>query len=74
MALMRSAASSPAPFVPAMKTEPSSWMSIVAPVSSWMPRMTLPPEPMTSRILSVGMLRLMICGAVSLVWARGAGI
>ena len=68
MALMRSAAAVPAPPTPAMKTVPSSWMSIVAPVSSWMPRMTLPPEPMTSRILSVGMVRLMIWGADSLVF------
>ena len=74
MALMRSAAASPAPLTPAMKTVPSSWMSIVAPVSSWMPRMTLPPLPMTSRILSVGICRLMICGAQSLVDSRGAGM
>ncbi len=65
MALMRSAASSPAVPTPAMKTVPSSWMSIVAPVSSWMPRMTLPPLPMTSRILSSGMVMEMIWGAVS---------
>ena len=36
----------------AMKMEPSSLMSILQPVSAVIFWMTLPPEPMTSRILS----------------------
>ena len=50
---------------------PSSWMSMEAPVSSWMPRTTLPPEPMTSRILSTGILMVSMRGAVSFISARG---
>ncbi len=56
------------------KNSPSSWMSTEAPVSSWMPRMTLPPEPMTSRILSVGTWMETIRGAVLRVVWRGSGI
>ena len=37
-------------------TVPSSWMSILAPVFSTISRITLPPEPITSRILSTGIL------------------
>jgi hypothetical protein len=36
---------------------------MVVPVSSWMPRMTTPPLPMTSRILSGLILILMMRGA-----------
>ena len=43
------------PSAEATLTVPSSLMSILAPVFSTISRMTLPPEPMTSRILSVGM-------------------
>ena len=49
-------------------------MSTEAPVSSWMPRITLPPEPMTSRILSVGTRMETIRGAVLRVVWRGSGI
>jgi len=38
-------------------------MSIVAPVSSVMARMTEPPLPMTSRIFSGSILMVMIVGA-----------
>ena len=42
---------------------PSSSISMVVPVSSWMPRITTPPLPMTSRILSGLILILMMRGA-----------
>jgi hypothetical protein len=42
---------------------PSSSMSIFAPVVSQISRMTLPPVPITSRILSVGIFSVTICGA-----------
>ena len=42
---------------------PSSSISMVVPVSSWMPRMTTPPLPITSRILSGLILILMMRGA-----------
>ena len=46
-----------------MKMLPSSWMSISTPVSSVMPRTTLPPVPMTSRIFSVGIVMVSTRGA-----------
>ena len=46
-----------------MEIMPSSSISMVVPVSSWMPRMTTPPLPMTSRILSGLILILMMRGA-----------
>ena len=47
----------------AMKTLPSSSMSILTPVSAMILLMTFPPEPMTSRILSGLMEKVMILGA-----------
>ena len=44
---------------------PSSLMSTLAPDSSTISRITLPPEPITSRILSVGICRVSIFGAYS---------
>ena len=40
----------------------------------WIFWMTLPPEPMTSRILSVSIFILIILGALGLTSARGAGM
>ena len=45
-------------------------MSILAPVVSVISRMTLPPEPITSRIFSFGMLNVVIRGAFSLTSSR----
>jgi hypothetical protein len=47
----------------AMVTVPSSSTSILTPVASMMPRMTFPPGPMISRILSGLTLKVMIRGA-----------
>ena len=49
---------------------PSSSMSILAPVTSQISRMTLPPVPITSRILSLGMLITVIRGALALTPSR----
>jgi hypothetical protein len=38
-------------------------MSILVPVASWMPRITLPPGPITSRIRS---------GLIVIIFTRGA--
>ena len=57
------AASPPSAATQAMEMVPSSSISIVVPVSSWMPRITTPPLPMTSRILSGLILILMMRGA-----------
>ncbi|MNE00030.1 hypothetical protein D3C80_924250 [compost metagenome] len=53
---------------------PSSPMSILAPVFSTISRITLPPEPITSRILSTGILMVSILGACSPSSARGASM
>ena len=52
-------------------TRPSSSMSILAPVFSWIPRMTLPPGPMISRIFSVRILMVTKRGACAESSARG---
>ena len=70
IALARSAFSVFSPYV-AMQTFPSSSMSILTPVSSMILLMTLPPLPMTSRILSGSMLKEMIFGANLESSARG---
>ena len=44
---------------------PSSSMSILVPVCSVISRITLPPEPITSRILSFGTLITVMRGAVA---------
>ena len=63
---MRRCASRPAvPLTEAILTVPSFSMSIVAPVSSVIWRMTAPPLPMTSRIFSGSILIVMIDGAHS---------
>ncbi len=62
------------PSVVAMKTEPSSSMSILAPVSSWMLRMILPPGPMMAPILSTGIWTTVMRGACGLSSGRGAEI
>ena len=46
-------------------------MSILAPVSAQIFWMTLPPEPMTSRILSTSIFIFTILGAVSATSGRG---
>src|SRR5712692_3944904 len=57
------AASPPSAATQAMEMVPSSSISMVVPVSSWMPRITTPPLPMTSRILSGLIFILMMRGA-----------
>ena len=57
----------------AILTVPSSSMLILAPVFSTISRITLPPEPITSRILSVGIFMVSMRGAYSPSSARGAG-
>ena len=57
-----------------MKISPVSSMSILAPESAWIFWMTLPPEPMTERIISVGIFILIILGALGLISGRGSGI
>ena len=57
----------------AILTLPVSSMSILAPVCSTMPRITLPPGPMRSRILSTGICRVWMRGANFEVLVRGAG-
>ena len=70
---MRSTAARPAlPSTDAILTVPSFSMSIVAPVSSVIARMTAPPLPMTSRIFSGSILIVMIVGAQSDIFSRGA--
>ena len=49
---------------------PSSSMSILAPVCSVISRITLPPVPITSRILSLGMLITVMRGAFWLTVLR----
>ena len=44
---------------------PSSSMSILQPVCSTISRITLPPEPITSRIFSFGTLIMVMRGAVA---------
>jgi hypothetical protein len=51
--MMEMAARAESAFTAAIFTVPSSSMSIFTPVCSWIPRMTFPPGPMISRILSV---------------------
>ena len=58
----------------AMKMEPSSSMSILQPVSAQIFWMTLPPEPMTSRILSGLIFIWIIFGAESASSLRGSAI
>ena len=53
------------PLAEATFTVPSSAMSILAPVFSTISRMTLPPVPITSRILSTAMLNTSMRGACS---------
>ena len=57
-------------FDEAILTVPSSSMLILAPVFSTISRITLPPEPITSRILSVGMCMTSMRGANSPSSAR----
>ena len=71
---MAFAASPAGPSMAAMWMVPSSSMLMLAPVSSWMPRTTLPPEPMTSRILSTGMWMVSMRGANSESSSRGAAM
>ena len=58
----------------AMNTVPSSSMSIFAPVSSMMLRITLPPEPITSRILSGSIFIVMMRGAYWDICLRGSAM
>ena len=60
------AAFAASPSTAAILTVPSSSISIFAPVVSVISRMTLPPDPITSRIFSFGMLKVVIRGALPL--------
>ena len=60
------------PSAEATFTVPSSSMLILAPVFSTISRITLPPVPITSRILSVGILNISMRGACSPSSARAA--
>src|SRR3972149_1415672 len=55
------------PSVAAMKTEPSSSMSMRTPVSSWIARITLPPGPMTAPLFSGSLLCTVLAGAGGVV-------
>ena len=55
-----------------MVTVPSSWMSIVVPVSSVSARITAPPLPITSRIFSGLIFIVIMRGAYAESSARGA--
>src|SRR5580658_6814127 len=73
MSSTRRCASRPAaPLTEAIFTVPSLSMSMVVPVSSVIWRMTAPPLPMTSRIFSGSILRVMIEGAHSDIFQRDA--
>ncbi len=63
----------PTPSVAAMKTVPSSSMSILVPVSSCRARIILPPGPMIAPILSIGILMTGMRGACGLSSGRGVG-
>ena len=58
----------------AMVMEPSSWMSMVVPVSSVMARMVAPPLPITSRIRSGLIFIWYMRGAKSDSSVRAAGM
>src|SRR5271170_5986588 len=60
------------PLAEATLTVPSSSTLILAPVFSTISRMTLPPAPITSRILSTGILSVSMRGAYSPSSARAA--
>ena len=60
---MPSAFFRPSSSLEATFTRPVSSTSILTPVASMMPRIVLPPGPIRSRILSVGICRVWICGA-----------
>src|SRR5438445_538320 len=62
----------PSMFTAAMRTSPESSMSIWQPVSSVIFLITLPPGPMTSRILSGWMCRIVMRGANGDISERGA--
>ena len=49
--------------VEAILTVPLSCTSMVTPAFSWMARMVLPPEPMTSRMRSTAILMVVMRGA-----------
>src|SRR5258708_2050641 len=57
----------------AMVTVPSSSMLTLAPLTSTISRITLPPEPITSRILSLGIEMVTMRGAVDGRNRRPAG-
>jgi hypothetical protein len=55
-------------------TMPSSSTLMSAPVSCWMVLITLPLGPMTSPILSSGIVKFTIFGAVSFTSGRGSAM
>ena len=71
---MRMASWADAPSAAPTVTTPSAATSMVAPVASMMPRIVLPPGPMTEPILSTGMLTRVIRGALGLSSSLGAAM
>ena len=61
-------------FSDAILTTPSSVISILVCVVSTISRITFPPVPITSRILSTGILIATIRGALSETFGRGSEI
>jgi hypothetical protein len=72
--MIRAASSAPAPSRAPTNTVPSSWMSMSAPVIATISLILLPLGPITSPILSTGMCRVRILGALGLTSLRGSGI
>ena len=69
---IRRCASRPAaPWTEAIFTVPSFSMSMDVPVSSVIWRITAPPLPMTSRIFSGSIFKVMMVGAHSDMFSRG---
>ena len=68
------AACAASPSAVAIRIVPSSEISIFAPVSSVIERITEPPFPITSRILSGWILSVMIRGAYCEMSSRGSAI
>ena len=77
MSLIWRSASATAPLsdepIDTVPTVPSSSTLMSAPVSAWMALMTLPLGPMTSPILSIGISKLTIFGAVAPDLGAGLG-
>ena len=72
--MIRAASSAPPASRAPTNTVPSSWMSMSAPVRATISLIFLPLGPITSPILSTGILIVRIRGALGLTSVRGTGI